>query len=586
MNKREAPIVATAENRGPEPVRGATGGMYDRGPETPRDRRAIHPQFKQTETMKPKYLPRLPKPLLDDLVNGRWLPVVGAGLSKNAVLPSGRTMPDWCELGAGLAEDIPDYEYANDPIDAVSAYAHEYGRPKLIEALYDALSIGAAQPGDVHRAFCEIQFDVVCTTNFDFLVEKQYERTPRLCVPLIDEDQISIAQHGSNVSLMKLHGDLNHPSRLVATEEDYDLFHERYPVIATYLSHLFATRTPVLIGYSLNDPDFRQLWQVVGERIGKARRHAYALSVGAGPSEVARFERRGVKLINLDRNRSKFREVLVETFAELAGYWRQNVLVRSQVVEEEPLHELLLPAETSTRLCFLALPLSAHPFYREWVFPALREAGLVPVTADQVVSPGDAVVAKVDALISRAFLVVVDASTEFTMAEARMALGRKRADRTLIVVGEEAPEPVGLPMDSRVIRRPDLASVDMGGFLDELVEWLQHTVSRLESTVGEPRRLLDAGEPRAAVISAITRLEVALRERMDVPFDVRRRTASIRGLIGNAHQRELLGSYPVGDVLEWLRIRNEAVHHNRRVTQSIARRIVDAVEQITGHLPH
>ena len=266
-------------------------------------------------------------------------------------------MPLWGELGRSLAQDMQDYEYDN-PIDAVSAYAYQFGRPKLIERLSNSLSIGAAQPGDVHRAFCAIQFDIVCTTNFDFLLEKQYERTARLCVPLVDEDQISISQHGSSVALLKLHGDLNHPSRLVATEEDYDLFLERYPVIATFLSYLFATRTPVLIGYSLADPDFRQLWNVVGERLGNARRHAYALSVGAEPSEVARFERRGVKVINLARNRNRIGEVLAGTFAELAGYWRQNVLARSHVVEEGPLRELSLPADTSTRLCFFALPLS------------------------------------------------------------------------------------------------------------------------------------------------------------------------------------------------------------------------------------
>ena len=40
------------------------------------------------------------------------------------------------------------------------------------------------------------------------------------------------------------------------------------------------------------------------------------------------------------------------------------------------------------------------------------------------------------------------------------------------------------------------------------------------------------------------------------------------------------------DVLGWLRIRNDAVHHNTRVTPRTARRIVDAVEEITGRLLH
>jgi hypothetical protein len=46
-----------------------------------------------------KYLAHFPKPLLEDLVNGRWLPVVGAGMSLNAKLPPSAKMPLWSELG-------------------------------------------------------------------------------------------------------------------------------------------------------------------------------------------------------------------------------------------------------------------------------------------------------------------------------------------------------------------------------------------------------------------------------------------------------------------------------------------------------
>jgi hypothetical protein len=37
--------------------------------------------------MAAKHISKFPKPLLDDLVAGRWLPIVGAGFSRNAVLP-------------------------------------------------------------------------------------------------------------------------------------------------------------------------------------------------------------------------------------------------------------------------------------------------------------------------------------------------------------------------------------------------------------------------------------------------------------------------------------------------------------------
>jgi len=302
------------------------------------------------------YLSHFPKPLLDDLVTGRWLPIIGAGMSLNAVVPSNRRLPLWGDLGRTLSTEIPEYPYTN-PIDAISAYEHEFGRPKLIERLGELLCVEEARPGDAHREFCSIPFDIVCTTNFDFLLEKQYEATPRYCRPVLDEDQLSSNFPDAGTVLLKLHGDLHHPSRLVVTEEDYDGFISRYPLLSTYLANLLITRTAVLIGYSLDDQDFRQLWFTITERLGKARRLAYALVVDARDADVARFERRGVKVINLPGSNSDYGEVLSQTFAQLREYFMDNVISVSSVTEEEPLRELSLPRDTVTRLCLFVLPL-------------------------------------------------------------------------------------------------------------------------------------------------------------------------------------------------------------------------------------
>src|SRR4051812_47572275 len=124
--------------------------------------------------METDHLSVFPKPLLNDLVRGKWLPIVGAGMSRNAVTQPGQTMPLWDGIGKALADDMPGYSYIN-AMDAISAYTHEYSRVTLVERLAQLLLFDSAQPGDAHRAFCSLPFDIVCTTNFDFLLEKQYE---------------------------------------------------------------------------------------------------------------------------------------------------------------------------------------------------------------------------------------------------------------------------------------------------------------------------------------------------------------------------------------------------------------------------
>lgn len=533
--------------------------------------------------MATSYLKYFPQPLLDDLVASKWLPIVGAGLSKNAEIPEGASIPDWNQLGKIFSESLNDYAFVN-AVDALSAFEYEYGRPKLIEKLSESLLIGKSRPGMAHKAFCSIQFDLVCTTNFDFLLERQYEITPKPCTPLIDEDQLSVNLHDSGVSLLKIHGDLNHPRRLVATEEDYDTFLSKFPLIATYLSNLLITRTAVLIGYSLDDPDFRQIWQVIGERLGKARRVAYVISVGAKPADIARFDRRGVKVINLPGSKSKYGEILANAFDELRHYWREKLVSTSHITEEGPLRELTLPKDSANRLCFFALPLAVLPFYRERVFPIVRTLGLVPVTADDVITPGENFLAKIDALLSRAIIVVVDASTEATFSEIKMAMAKKERSHILVILESGTQVPTSL-QEIYFIPRPSLTSVDIQPFLDRFQEWMEGVATEVAPRLSsEPSRLLDAREYRAAIVSAITHLEARLRSRLDLPPSFRNRVMSVKQMLDIAMEQNLLGRYETQQVLQWLKVRNEVVHSNAPVNLQQAREIVHGVQEITHAL--
>jgi hypothetical protein len=71
----------------------------------------------------------------------------------------------------------------------------------------------------------------VCTTNFDFLLERQYDLTPWYVYPVVDEEQLSISNGNAGTLLLKLHGDLRHLSRLVVTESDYDGFLSPFPLM-------------------------------------------------------------------------------------------------------------------------------------------------------------------------------------------------------------------------------------------------------------------------------------------------------------------------------------------------------------------
>lgn len=273
------------------------------------------------------YLERLPPGLRRALFAGRWLPLVGAGISATATTEDGRRPPTWSALALALGQDVPDVT-SNNPIDVISAYADLYGRVTLVDRLNDLLLVDDVEPSAVHAAFARLPFDMVVTTNADFLLEAAYRRERRPCVPLLGESQLSMARRSASTYLLKFHGDLRHPEDLIMTEDDYDGFLRRRPLLTTYLSWWFLTREPVLLGYSLDDGDLREVMTLLRERLGRLTRAGWAiLPNDTGGRMTAKFARRGLKAIVLEDNPDVAREaVLAQFLGELRDAWEQKVL--------------------------------------------------------------------------------------------------------------------------------------------------------------------------------------------------------------------------------------------------------------------
>jgi hypothetical protein len=272
---------------------------------------------------------------------------------------------------------------------------------------------------------------------------------------------------------------------------------------------------------------------------------------------------------------------LSEAFTELAEFWRQNVIPASQVKEEQSLRELSLPSEASTRLCFFAVPLSLLSFYRERVFPLVSKHGFVPVSADDVVSPGDTVLAKVEALIRRALLIVVDASSQNTLFEFGVALREKFDASRILLVTEPTSAAAFESHPLSVVVWPDVSVADPHEFLTQLDRWFARAAGRHKPLLlEEPTRLLAAREYRAAVIAAISLLEATLRQLLDVPKTLPGRRMTLTALLDDAKKHGYLADFSVRTVLDWLYIRNQIVHGQVAVNKATAEEIVNGVFKI------
>ena len=160
----------------------------------------------------------IPYPLLSDIFEGRCLPFVGAGFSKNADLAPGLVMPDWNQLATELARHLP-LDGRETPQEVAQWYERYFGRVQLIEAIRRSLHTDSARPGRAHRAFAKLPFDTIYTTNFDLLLEDAYQQEKRPFRSLVGEHQLPFHAGETASSVVKMHGDLCHKENIVVTKK-------------------------------------------------------------------------------------------------------------------------------------------------------------------------------------------------------------------------------------------------------------------------------------------------------------------------------------------------------------------------------
>ena len=546
----------------------------------------------------PNYIDHIPKALLDDIVENRCLPIVGAGFSRNAALPRHKEMPLWDDLGRLFADELgPNYPY-DDPTDVISAYEHTHGRPKLIERLREHLHVRDARAGQVHRMFCDTPFDIVCTTNFDRLLEYGYQASDRYCHSIIRDDQLSTISAGYNLTglsaatvLLKIHGDEQHPESVVITERDYDAYLSEHPLLSTFLSNLLITRTALFIGYSVGDPDFRQIWQVIKNRLGGLARRAYVIEIKCNDQRRQRFERRNINVVDMPGK--SYSSVLEELFRQLREHWISNRPFHFHGVDDETRAQFELPTDASSSLCLIDAPMQLMSFYRSSVMPLIREQSLHPLTVYDVLAPGDNINATLAGIIRRADFLILDLPSIDYMPRLKIDAEQIRGEKQMLII---TPHYLRQQLHFQFLEMKHVTVVEREDDIfekpEELLEAIRKWTDSVISETGiadrtEPSRLLEKREYSAAVISVISLIEVTLsREVSQRSPSEKVVSRGFSGLLAFAVTVEILSQKEANAVREWYAVRNRVVHNRQRVTARSAKTIVagalDLVSKIAG----
>jgi hypothetical protein len=141
------------------------------------------------------------------------------------------------------------------------------------------------------------------TTNFDDFVERALRLHGRR-VNLI-ASEADMAAPKSECEVVKFHGDLNHPDKMVLTESDYEKRLKFQSEMDYRLRSDVLGRAVVFIGYSFRDPNVAYLFRLVNEQFGGlpsslSGTRAYIVVPNPSQFEKTLFHARNITVIPVD----------------------------------------------------------------------------------------------------------------------------------------------------------------------------------------------------------------------------------------------------------------------------------------------
>lgn len=200
--------------------------------------------------------------LVSELSNNLCVPFIGAGFSKNAISTQKKNIPLWSDLIDTMCKKLNFVNSkltTNDYQDIAEKFEERFTRLKLIELCMEQIQDLEYEPGYVHYLLSTLGFKRIITTNYDSIIERAYRKNGRTIQRITTKQQLAVYEASQQTCIIKMHGDFDSIEKLIITKSDYDNFFKNNEFIADYIKGIFRTKTLLFMGYSLNDPDFKQI---------------------------------------------------------------------------------------------------------------------------------------------------------------------------------------------------------------------------------------------------------------------------------------------------------------------------------------
>lgn len=206
---------------------------------------------------------------LDEVGEQRRVGIVGSGFTRNAI--NGKNVPTWATQKKALVhrKNIKKAvsRDAFEALELFDLFEKERGRDVLEELLCRQLKDEQLRPGEAHDALWASNPIAIVTTNYlDTVLEKSVPQRHRR---IIEDKQLRCGRGEEDlIPLIYFHGHRSNSKTWIAGRTQYEQLSEKKPLLLAKVRQLLAEHPTLIVGYSLTDPDFHEIYRSISEWMG------------------------------------------------------------------------------------------------------------------------------------------------------------------------------------------------------------------------------------------------------------------------------------------------------------------------------
>jgi hypothetical protein len=210
-----------------------------------------------------------PEPLIDSLARRRCVVFIGSGVSRQSLAADGVTAPPgWISFLEAACLECGNPRHVRRAIkhgDLLTAC--EWVRTRIDDGWTGFLRKNFVtprfRPADIHKLIYKLDSSIVATPNFDKIFDglATAESEGTTLIKSYDDEDLTQVVRGGHRVVLKIHGTIDSPDRMIFTKSDYARTRVEYSGFYEIVSALLVTHTFLLLGCGINDPDVQLLFE-------------------------------------------------------------------------------------------------------------------------------------------------------------------------------------------------------------------------------------------------------------------------------------------------------------------------------------